>query len=65
MTGVLYYDALAYTHNRRCNYCGFKLDEAEGAFVYKEGNDDKGNLYFCDYDCAERFRRLNSMEDNQ
>lgn len=65
MTGVIYYDALAYTHDRRCNYCGLKLDEKGGAFIYKEGNDDKENLYFCDYDCAEGFCRLNNMEDKK
>lgn len=65
MTGVIYYDALAYTHNCRCNYCGGKLDENEGAFVYREGKDDKDKLYFCGFDCAEGFCRLNNLEDNQ
>ena len=63
MTGVLYYDAFAYTHDRRCNYCGAKLGEEGGAFVYKEGNDDKNKLYFCDIDCAEGFCNLNNLEE--
>lgn len=63
MTGVLYYDALAYTHDRRCNYCGQKLDENDGAFVYKDGDDDKYKLYFCGIDCTEGFYRLNNSEE--
>lgn len=62
MTGILYYDAFAYTHDRRCNYCGEKFNENDGAFVYKDGDDDKDKLYFCDKVCAEDFYRLNNLK---